>query len=81
MTHLNIAVQRKMTLQATRSQMRGQGIDPATASVEAFDAVADDLARGDNGVVRDWWNNSSESQYKLWKRDIRKWQRGEKECA
>ena len=75
---MNTAEQRKMTLQATRSQMRVQGIDPATASVEAFDAVADDLARkGDNGVVRDWWNNSSDNQYKLWMRDIRKYQRGE----
>jgi len=74
---MNLAEQRKMTLQATRSQMRMQGIDPTTASVEEFDAVADDLARNANIEVMDWWKSSSENQYGLWKRDIRKYQRGE----
>jgi len=74
---MNLAAQRKMTLQATRSQMRMQGIDPTTASVEEFDAVADDLARNANSPSPSWWLNSSVNQYGLWKRDIRKYQRGE----
>ena len=74
---MNLAEQRKMTLQATRSQMRVQGIDPTTASVEEFDAVADDLARNANSSMTGWWLSSSENQYDLWKKEIRQWQRGE----
>lgn len=68
---MNAKQERRYTISATRGQLRFVGVDPVTATVFDIESAA-------NEVNPSFCQSASDSQWKLFIREFKKWQRGQK---
>lgn len=67
---------RRIALSAARASLRNKGIDPMDVQAYSGLAALDDLCRTDTDTLAAvWYENASENQIILFKREWRKWQR------
>jgi hypothetical protein len=70
---MTLKERREIALSAARGQLRAHGIEPKAATIDEYEAALDELA-WQGTIAGDWYLEASDNQWKMFKRDLRKWQ-------
>ena len=71
---MNQQEMRRVAQHAARGYLRGQGINPETATVDSAWSALDDLWRGDREfIASQWYIGASENQKQIFAREWRLW--------
>jgi len=66
---------REIALGAARSELRQFGIEPKTADIYTAEQALDNILRSTpNAIAARWYENASDNQWELFKREWRRYQ-------